>query len=109
MCIGLKKLDTFVDARRKNHHFLKQELERYQDWLILPEATEGSDPCYFGFLITLKEAAPFTRSEIVSYLEEKRIQTRMLFCGNLLRQPAYTDIQHRVVGDHSRFSTDDLL
>ncbi|RTL45459.1 MAG: lipopolysaccharide biosynthesis protein RfbH [Candidatus Melainabacteria bacterium] len=95
----LKKLPSFIAARKKNWKFLSDKLQPYRDYFILPEATENSDPSWFGFLITLTEKAPFTRTDLVRYLESKRIGTRQLFAGNLTRQPAYKNVPHRIVGD----------
>ena len=95
----LQKLPAFVDARKRNWRRLRDGLAPYEDVLILPRATERSDPSWFGFLITVREDAPFTRNDLVGFLEERRIQTRLLFGGNLIRQPAYTGIEHRIVGD----------
>jgi CDP-6-deoxy-D-xylo-4-hexulose-3-dehydrase len=86
----LAKLDGFGAARRANWAFYREALRELDDVLILPEPTEGSDPSWFGFLMTVREEAPFTRDQIVQYLESKKIQTRMLFAGNLVRQPAIT-------------------
>jgi CDP-4-dehydro-6-deoxyglucose reductase, E1 len=94
----LKKLPAFIEARKKNWNFLKEKLQPYQDFLILPEPTENSDPSWFGFLITLTEKAGFSRPDLVRFLESRRIGTRQLFAGNLTRQPAYREIPHRVVG-----------
>jgi CDP-6-deoxy-D-xylo-4-hexulose-3-dehydrase len=94
----LLKLDGFVAARRANHARLRRALEPYQDFLILPEATPGSEPSWFGLLVTVRDGAPFTRAELVAHLEARQVQTRQLFGGNLLRQPAFKSIAHRVVG-----------
>ncbi len=98
-CAQLKKLGRFVTARRTNWSFLRQALSRYEDRLILPETPENSEPAYFSFVITIRQDAGFSRNEITAYLEKAKIETRNLFCGNLVRQPAYTDIESRVVGD----------
>jgi CDP-6-deoxy-D-xylo-4-hexulose-3-dehydrase len=87
----LKKLDSFCAARRQNWRFYREALGDLEDVLILPEATEGADPSWFGFLMIVREDAPFTRDEIVRHLESRKIQTRMLFAGNLVRQPALTN------------------
>lgn len=86
----LSKLDGFGEARRVNWRFLREALADLGDVFVLPEPTDGSDPSWFGFMLTVKPGAPFTRDEAVAHLESKRIQTRMLFAGNLVRQPALT-------------------
>jgi CDP-6-deoxy-D-xylo-4-hexulose-3-dehydrase len=75
--------------------------------LILPEATPDSEPSWFGFLVLVKENIPFTRNELVQHLEKKRIGTRLLFGGNLVKQPAYKDLSYRVVGNLS--NTDHVM
>jgi CDP-6-deoxy-D-xylo-4-hexulose-3-dehydrase len=95
----LKKLDGFVTARRANHERLRSALGKYEDFLHLPQATPGADPSWFGLLLVVRDGAPFTRGELVNHLEARGVQTRQLFGGNLLRQPAFRDVNHRVVGD----------
>lgn len=95
----LQKLDTFIAARRRNFARLRQGLDRFQDFLLLPEATVGADPSWFGFPIAVKPEAPFVRAELIAYLERNRIGTRLLFGGNLTRQPAYQGAQFRTVGN----------
>jgi CDP-6-deoxy-D-xylo-4-hexulose-3-dehydrase len=95
----LQKLPSFISARRRNFAFLKDGLHDLRDHFILPEATLGSDPSWFGFPIAVRPGGKLTRNGIVQALERERIQTRLLFAGNLLRQPAYAGIEHRVVGD----------
>jgi CDP-6-deoxy-D-xylo-4-hexulose-3-dehydrase len=97
----LEKLPEFVQKRKDNFKFLYEQLEDIQDVLILPQAAPNSDPSWFGFPIFIKEDAPFTRNKLVQYLEENRIGTRLLFGGNLLRQPLYQGLNYRVVGDLS--------
>lgn len=94
----LDKLDWFGAARRENFARLHAALEGTPH-LLLPEATRDSDPSWFGFVLTLTEDAPFTRRELVAFLEERRIGTRQLFAGNLTRHPAYAEADYRVVGD----------
>jgi len=94
----LKKLPSFVEARRANFKALHAGLTDMQDIFILPEATEGSDPSWFGFPIAVRPDSGFTRRQIVAHLEAARISTRLLFGGNLLRQPAYQGIEHRKIG-----------
>ncbi|MGD0335669.1 MAG: lipopolysaccharide biosynthesis protein RfbH [Candidatus Omnitrophota bacterium] len=95
----LKKLPGFIEARKKNFKFLYNVFQKYEDCFILPQAEKYSDPSWFGFPVLVKDTAPFNRADITSYLEEHKIATRMLFGGNLLKQPAYKNIKHRVVGD----------
>jgi len=95
----LHKLDDFVAARNANHARLVQALTRYEEFFILPQATPHSQPSWFGLLLSVRPGAPFTRTDIVAHLESRQIQTRQLFGGNLLRQPAFAKIAHRVVGD----------
>ena len=98
-CAQLGKLDSFIASRKRNFDTLSEMLTPFQDRLILPAATEHSDPAWFGFVITVREDADFTRQGLVKFLELNRIETRNLFSGNLLRHPAFEAIPHRVVGD----------
>lgn len=95
----LKKLPKFIEARRRNFGLLYEGLHDLQDLFILPEATPGSEPSWFGFPLSLRPEAPFARNRITGYLEEHKIATRLLFGGNLVRQPAYRDIPCRIAGD----------
>ncbi|GAA3453655.1 lipopolysaccharide biosynthesis protein RfbH [Dactylosporangium matsuzakiense] len=94
----LTKIADFVDARRRNWQRLREGLDGVPG-LILPEATPGSDPSWFGFVITLTADAGFHRREIVDFLQSRKIGTRLLFAGNLIRQPAYKDAVYRVSGE----------
>lgn len=94
----LGKLEDFIARRKANFKALFDILKPYEDWLILPHATPHSDPSWFGFVITVREDSPFTRGDLTRYLEMNRIETRNLFAGNLLRHPAFMNIEHRVVG-----------
>lgn len=96
--IQLKKLPKFIKKRKENFAVLFSALDKYKEYLILPEATMHSEPSWFGFPIMVKETAHFTRNDIVNYLEENKIATRMLFGGNLIKQPAYEGIKYRVFG-----------
>jgi CDP-6-deoxy-D-xylo-4-hexulose-3-dehydrase len=95
----LKKLPGFIEDRKRNFAVLKQGMRDVADHFVLPEATPGSDPAWFGFPILVRHDAPFTREQVVQFLEEKKIATRCLFGGNLVRQPAYQDVQYRVAGE----------
>jgi CDP-6-deoxy-D-xylo-4-hexulose-3-dehydrase len=89
----LARLDGFVEARRRNWRFFRDALAPLAEHFVLPEPTPGSDPSWFGFLLTVREGAPFSRDEVVAALEKAKIQTRMLFGGNLTRQPALTRLR----------------
>ena len=95
----LKKLAGFIEKRRANFDYLTERLSSLQDFFMLPEATPNSNPSWFGFPIYVRPEAPFTRDEAVRWLENHNIGTRLLFGGNLLRQPAYRAQKYRVVGD----------
>lgn len=99
MGIGqVKRLPQIVETRRDNWNFYRKELGELKEFFVLPEPTAYSNPSWFGFMITVKESAPFSRRDIVTYLEENKIGTRMLFAGNLTKQPAYKDVKYRVSG-----------
>lgn len=100
-CAQIKKLDKFTEMRRNNFNYLKENLKCLEDKLILPEATENSNPSWFGFLITVREGV--SRKELVEYIENHNIQTRALFAGNIIKHPCFDDIRetnsYRVVSD----------
>ena len=95
----LKKLPDFVNKRKNNFKKLYEGLKKFDEYLILPYATEKSDPSWFAFPITVKENNKFTKNQIVAHLEKNKILTRQLFAGNVTRQPAYEDVEYKVVGD----------
>ena len=100
--IGLAQLDrleSFVELRRRNWAYLFSAIKELQEFLVLPKAMENSDPSWFGFALTVKPNSPKTRNQIVQELNEKKIGTRLLFGGNLLRQPAFIGTPRRVIGD----------
>lgn len=95
----LDKLDGFIAARRRNWRRLRDGLAGLESVFVLPEPTPRSEPSWFGFALTVRPDAPFTRRALVQHLEDRKIATRLLFGGNLLRQPAFRDVPHRVVGE----------
>ncbi len=100
--LGLSQLDHlehFIQSRRDNFRYLREALEPLEDVLMLPVATEGADPSWFGFPLGVRPDAPFTRDQLVRALEAEKIGTRLMFAGNLLRQPAYQEIEFRQIGD----------
>lgn len=109
-CAQLKKLSSFTEARKRNFNYLSEKLSVVKDRLILPEACENSDPSWFGYLITCKDGVD--KNQIVQYLEKKGVQTRMLFAGNLVKQPCFDEMRktgqgYRVVGELS--NTDRIM
>jgi CDP-6-deoxy-D-xylo-4-hexulose-3-dehydrase len=95
------KLPQFIARRKENFAYLKAALKPLEEFLQLPVAGEDADPSWFGFPIGVKEGAPFTRDQLTRELEAKKVGTRLLFAGNLLRQPAYEGLEYRVIGDMS--------
>lgn len=95
----MDKLDTFVQARKDNFAYLRNRLSSCQEFLILPEATPNSDPSWFGFLMTIRPEVGIRRVDLVNYLDQNKIGTRLLFAGNLTRQPYMLDRNFRVSGD----------
>ncbi len=94
----LAKLPAFVETRRRRHAAFSAALGRYASHLILPTAPDRTEPSWFGYVITVRPSAPFTREELVAALESEKVETRNLFSGNLLRHPAYQEVEHRVAG-----------
>jgi len=95
----LERLPSFIETRRSNFRYLYERLKPYEDVLLLPESIPDAKPSWFGFPLGVRENAPFTRNDLIQALETRRIGTRLLFGGNLTRQPAYQDVKFRVVGD----------
>ena len=105
----LEKLPGFVARRRENFDGLKTGLqaEGFEEHFVFPEATENSEPSWFGFPLTIRQGSPLKRREVVTYLEDHRVGTRLLFGGNLTRQPAFKDVNYRVVGGLA--TTDEIM
>jgi len=98
-CAQLEKLPKFIEARKRNFDFYASELRRYEGAFILPKKHQDAEPSPFGFPLTVKQEAGFAKNEIVAYLEERKIETRMLFGGNLVRQPAYRNRKYEKIGN----------
>ncbi len=95
----LKKLPAFIEARKRNFKMLYNGLKKYEDYFILPEIKSEADPSWFGFLLTVRENVGFTKDDIVKYLEENKIATRMLFAGNITKHPCFEGVKYRVCGN----------
>lgn len=103
-CAQLKKLPMFVEQRKQNWKYLREKLEVVSDKIIMPEPVDNSNPSWFGYLMTVKEDAGFTRDELVQYLEDHNVQTRLLFSGNIIKHPCFDEMRktgtgYRVVGE----------
>ena len=103
----LEKAPAFIQARKDNFAFLKERLKACEEFVHLPQATEHSDPSWFGFPITLKENCPVTRLDLLTYLDQNKVGTRLLFAGNLTRQPYMVDAKYRISGDLT--NTDNVM
>jgi CDP-6-deoxy-D-xylo-4-hexulose-3-dehydrase len=101
----LQKLPQFIQARKDNFQYLHKALAPLQEFLMLPEATKGADPSWFGFPITLKQNAPVTRLDLLTYLDQEKIGTRLLFAGNLTRQPSLQNQTYRVASSLTNTDT----
>jgi CDP-6-deoxy-D-xylo-4-hexulose-3-dehydrase len=95
----LKKLPRFIEARRKNFQSLYEGLLDLEDIFILPQSLPNCEPSWFGFPLALRRGLPFTRNQVISLLDQHKIATRLLFGGNLVRQPAYRNVPYRVIGN----------
>ena len=95
----LTKADYFVARRKENHAILSEMFKEFEEYFILPKATENSEPSWFGFMLTVREGSRVDRNKFVEYLEQNKIGTRLFFGGNLLRQPAYFNLNYRKIDD----------
>jgi len=103
-CAQLEKLTSFIEKRKINWSAIRKRLKKYEEFLILPEISKNSDPSWFGFLLTVKENSFFNRDDIVKFLEKEKIQTRMLFAGNLIKHPCFNQMRklkkgYKVIGE----------
>ncbi len=109
-CAQLKKLPTFIEKRRANWDLLKSNLSDLDKFFILPQKTENSLPSWFGFILTMRDSCKFNRKDLLEYLESKGIQTRLLFAGNITKQPCFDELRddndsYRIVGDLKNTNT----
>lgn len=103
----LERIEEFVQKRKENFAFLSESLKSCEEFIILPKATTNSDPSWFGFPITIREEAQIARVDLLKFLDQNKIGTRLLFAGNLVRQPYFKDVPYRVVGDLT--NTDSIM
>lgn len=103
----LDKLPDFIEKRKVNFHKIDEKLKKYEEYFIMPKATKNSDPSWFGYPLTVKENDKFTRNDLIKYLEDNKIMTRLLFAGNITKQPAYLDVESRIIGDLK--NTDNIM
>jgi len=95
----MDKLPMFSERRKENFKRYIEIFKKYSEYIILPQPTEHSDPSWFSFIVTVKETAPFKRAELVQHLNDNNIETRNLFAGNMVRQPAFMNKKYRIA-DH---------
>lgn len=98
-CAQLEKLPSFISARKENFKKWEKVFSKFENFFILPKACENSDPAWFAYPVSVREKAPFSRNKLVDYLASKRIETRNLFAGNIVKQPAYLNIEKRIPGN----------
>jgi CDP-6-deoxy-D-xylo-4-hexulose-3-dehydrase len=103
----LEKAPAFIQLRKDNFKFLKERLSSCEEFLQLPEVAEGSDPSWFGFPITVRECSPVSRLDLTTYLDQNKVGTRLLFAGNLTRQPYMINAKYRVSGELT--NTDNVM
>jgi CDP-4-dehydro-6-deoxyglucose reductase, E1 len=95
----LRKLPSFIQARKKNFELIYDGLKKYEEYFILPETEPGVDPSWFGFILTVRKDAGFNREDIVKHLEKNKIATRMLFAGNIIRHPSFKNVDYKISGN----------
>lgn len=98
----MDKLDSFVEKRKENFDYMYEKMKELEEYFYLPEATENSEPCWFGFTLTIKDSARINRADLLAYLTDNGVGSRLVFAGNLLRQPYFVwnkDLKYRVVGE----------
>ena len=107
----MEQLDSFVEKRKANWQYLKSQLTGLNDFYILPEKEDVAEPSWFGFALTLRNSEEGRRLKILNYLADKKIGTRLLFAGNILKQPGYANVSHRICGDlrNTDFSMDNTF
>ena len=103
----LGKLESFIETRKKNFEYLYKRIKEYENYFILPRSTNGSEPSWFAFPLTVRPEVGFTRKQLVDYLETHKIMTRTLFAGNLTKHPAYLNVKKRIVS--SLATTDNIM
>jgi len=94
----LRRVDQFIEKRRRNFSYLSRKLETLTEFVILPEPTDNSNPSWFGFPITLRDSAGTNRRDLLEYLDQNKIGSRLVFAGNITKQPYFKNIEHRIVG-----------
>jgi CDP-6-deoxy-D-xylo-4-hexulose-3-dehydrase len=95
----MAQVEGFIEKRKNNWNYLRDQMSDYKDFYILPEHQIASQPSWFGFALTIREPKPESRKLILNYLAEKKIGTRLLFAGNILKQPGYSEVDYRIVGN----------
>jgi CDP-6-deoxy-D-xylo-4-hexulose-3-dehydrase len=103
----LSKADSFIEKRRANHNLFYKKLKPLEEYFILPEPTQHSNPSWFGFMLLIRDGSKINRNHLVDYLEKNKIGTRLLFGGNLTKQPAYKNSNYRVL--NSLVNTDKIM
>ncbi len=103
----MDRLEQFIEIRKRNFNYLRDKFTQWQEYFILPEATPDSDPAWFGFLVTLRESARFSRRDLTTYLDKRHVATRLLFAGNITKQPYFQNLHYRI--SRSLDNTDQVM